>query len=173
MEICLYRNSVTKKGGCIIRPHPDLPYGLNNNVISELLGQNTNTDPFPLSSSLIMPVCILCSIIRHNSYAYKSVETKLQKSTCTFRIQKLVKEYKLPDSRILSNQKDSSVTVPPLIQINKTESQRFKVYNTKFTDFPNSTNSHPLTLAKITSPTQLSCRRSGKFQQHSQVLNQK
>jgi hypothetical protein len=45
--------------------------GLSNVVMSELLGQNTTTDPFPCTSSLSIPVCILWSIIRHNSYAYK------------------------------------------------------------------------------------------------------
>ncbi len=39
--------------------------------------------------------------------------------------------------------------------------------------FPNSTNFHTLVLVKITSPTQLSRRRNRKFQQHSQVLNEK
>jgi hypothetical protein len=110
--------------------------GLSTDVMSELLGQNTNTDPFPHTSSLSMLVCILCSIIRHNSYAYKSVKTELQKPTRTFRIQKLVKEYKLPDSRILSNQKGFFWPIPLFIQFNKIESQKFKMYNTKFTDFP-------------------------------------
>jgi hypothetical protein len=106
--------------------------GLSDHVMSGFLGQYTNTDPFPHTSSLSMPVCILCSKIRHNSYAYKSVKTKFQKPTHTFRIQKLVREYKLPDSKILSNQKDSSGTVPAhLIQqdkISETQNAWHKVY---------------------------------------------
>jgi len=46
--------------------------GLCNVVMSELLGQNITTDPFPHTSSLSIPVCILWSIVRHDSYAYKS-----------------------------------------------------------------------------------------------------
>jgi hypothetical protein len=85
--------------------------GLSDHVMSELLGQYMNTNPFPHTSSLSMPMGILCSIIRHSSYAYKSVKTKFQKPTHTFRIHKLIRECKLPNARILSNQKDSSDTV--------------------------------------------------------------
>jgi hypothetical protein len=46
--------------------------GLSNVVMFELLGQNTTTDPFLHTSSLSIPICILWSIIRHNSYSYKS-----------------------------------------------------------------------------------------------------
>jgi hypothetical protein len=106
--------------------------GLSDHVMSELLGQYMNTDPFPHILSLSMPVCILCSKIRHNSYAYKLVKTEFQKPTHTFRIQKLVREYKFPDSRILSNQKDSFGTVlAHSIQqdrISEIQNARHKVY---------------------------------------------
>jgi hypothetical protein len=143
--------------------------GLSDHVMSELLGQYTNTDPFPHTSSLSMPVGILCSTIRQSSYAYKSVKTKFQKPTHTFRIHKLIIECKLSDSRILSNQKDSSGTVPVhLIQqdrISDIQNARHKVY--RFS--PDSTSFHTQVPVKITSPTQLSRRRNGKSQQHSQV----
>jgi hypothetical protein len=106
--------------------------GLSDHVMSELLGQHTNTDPFPHTLSLSMLVGILCSTIKHSSYAYKSVKTEFQKPTHTFRIHKLVRECKLPDSRILSNQKDSSDTVPAhSIQqdrISEIQNARHKVY---------------------------------------------
>jgi hypothetical protein len=48
-----------KKEGA--RPNNTLSYcmGLSNIAISELLGQNTTTDPFPHTSSLSIPVYIL------------------------------------------------------------------------------------------------------------------
>jgi hypothetical protein len=75
--------------------------GLSNVVIFELLGQNTTTDPFPHTSSLSIPVCILWSIIRHNFYAYKSAKQNCRNQCSHLPFTKIVKEYKLPDSRIL------------------------------------------------------------------------
>jgi hypothetical protein len=77
--------------------------GLSNVVISELLGQNTPTDPFPHASSLNIPVCILWSINRHNFYAYKSIEQNLQKPKFTSHIHK-----NLPESTSFLTPKYSS-----------------------------------------------------------------
>ncbi len=55
------------------RPNNTMSYckGLSNVVIYELLWQNTTTDPFPHTSSLSIPVCILWSTSRHSFYLCK------------------------------------------------------------------------------------------------------
>jgi hypothetical protein len=73
------------------RPNNTLSYckGLNNVLISELLRQNTTTDPFPHTSSLSILVYILWSTSRHNFYLSKSAKQNFRNQNSYFVFHKI------------------------------------------------------------------------------------